>query len=267
MLQHTHVRHYATALAAGALLLSAAQASAAAVSGGNVSITWQIPNAPASGLTDITFPMTVAPATAHRDGIYFAQQYSFQRNVAGYTGLQPRPSIGGKERLHGVFSVFGPGASTRDPNCYGGADGGAGVSCAADFDGVYGHRYDLTVARTGTDTWTGTATDTVTNQSVHIGTYTVPQGSGNLQGWQGGFVEYYLGVPSCSAIPRSDAVFGAPTSTNAGGLRGTSRANYEYGSCVGQSNYHSEQVGDGTHVTRGYSRGAGAAPAPRTPSH
>lgn len=241
-----------TAIPAAALVLAAPQLAAASVGGGNVSISWSIPGTPSTGLTNLTFPITVNPATAHQAGIYFAQQYSFQHNVMGYTGLQPRPNSNGSERLHGVFSVFGAGTSTSDANCHSGADGGAGVSCATEFNAVYGHVYTLKVARTGTDTWTGTATDTATGRSVHIGTYTVPSGSGDLKGSQGGFVEYYLGIPSCSTMPRSDAVFGGPTSTNAGGLSGTSKANYEYSDCVGQSNYQAQQVGNGTHVTRGF---------------
>ncbi|MFJ7962444.1 hypothetical protein [Streptomyces sp. NPDC096324] len=254
MSQSRRRRLLLAAMAAGGLLLSTSQSATAAVAGGNVLVSWSIPNAPSAGLTNITFPMTVNRATAHRDGIYAAQQYNFRYN-SGYTGLQPRADRNGHERLHGVFSVFGSGASTSDPNCYQGADGGAGVSCAVDFDGVYGRQYSVTVARTGSDTWTGTATDTVTNVSVHIGTYRVPSGSGNLQASQVGFVEYYLGVPSCSTIPRSDVVFGGPTTTDAGGLSGTSKAVYEYGACVGSSNFHAEQVGSGTHITRGYNAG------------
>jgi Ricin-type beta-trefoil lectin domain len=255
MSKHRHLRLAATAVAATGLLFTAPHPAAASVGGGNVSISWSIPNTPSSGLTNITFPLTVNPATAHQAGIYFAQQFSFQHDVAGYTGLQPRANSGGHERLHGVFSVFGDGTSTSDPNCSAGADGGSGVSCAVEFDGVYGHPYALKVARTGADTWSGTATDTVTGASVHIGTYTVPSGSGNLQGSQGGFVEYYLGIPSCDTMPRSDALFGGPSSTDAGGLGGTSTANYEYSDCVGQSGYQATQVGNGTHVTRGFVSG------------
>lgn len=242
------------ALGAAGLLL-AVSPPASAVAGGNVSIGWSIPGAPTSGLSNITFPITVNPATAHADGIYFAQQYGFQHNVAGYLGLQPRPDSGGSERLHGVFSVFGDGTSSSDPNCHSGADTGSGTSCAVEFDAVYGHAYDITVARTGTDTWTGTARDSVTGASTHIGTYTVPSGSGNLTGSYGGFIEYYLSVPSCSTMARADGVFGAPATTDAGGLTGSSTANYEYGACVGQANYQATQVGAGTHVTRGWLSG------------
>ncbi|GIG61574.1 hypothetical protein Lfu02_59460 [Longispora fulva] len=232
-----------------------------------MSVSWSIPGVPAAGLTNITFPMTVNPDTSHTDGTYFAQQYSFTNAAqVGYTGLQPRPNVNGRERLHGVFSSFQGGSTSTDPQCHSGADGGPGVSCAADFDGVYGHRYAITVERAGADTWTGTATDTVTGVSSHIGTYTMPAGSGNLASWQGGFVEYYRGAPTCAQLRRTDAVFGGPTSTDAGGLTGTSRANYEYSECVGQSNYHAVSEGDGTHVTRGWLPGGNPTPKPTTPA-
>ncbi|OEV05604.1 hypothetical protein AN216_02815 [Streptomyces oceani] len=233
------------------LLVAVPQTAAASVGGGNVSIGWSIDGVPESGLTNITFPITVNKATAHQDGIYFAQQYNFA-NAMGYTGLQPRENSGGSERLSARFSTFTAGASTSDPLCHEGADGGPGVTCAVDFDAVYGHTYDVTVERSGTNTWTGTATDTVSGESTHLGTYTLPEGSGNLQGSQGGFVEYYLGIPSCAEMPRSDVVFGGPTSTDAGGLSGASRANYEYSDCVGEANYQAERNGRGTHVTRGF---------------
>ncbi|MCX5213328.1 hypothetical protein OG689_29375 [Kitasatospora sp. NBC_00240] len=262
------------AITVTALASTFAISQPAFAAGGNVAIDWSIPDTPASGLTDITFPLTVNPDTAHQTGLYFAQEFGFKNTKKiGYTGLQPRPDSGGHERLHGVFSYFGAGVSSSDSNCSTGADGGDGVSCAVDFDGVYGHTYALKVARTGTDTWTGTATDTVTNASHHIGTYTVPADSGNLMGWYVGFVEYYLGVPSCSQLLRSDVVFGAPTSTNAGGPTGTSKAGKEYADCIGQAGYQATQVGNGTHVVRGSQQtrattkpAAAPAAAPTTPA-
>ncbi|WP_181791190.1 hypothetical protein [Streptomyces phytophilus] len=246
-------RRLAVALAAAALALATPQAAAGAadVGGGNVLVSWSIPGTPAAGLTDLTFPITVNPATAHQAGIYFAQQYSFADGM-GYTGLQPRPDSGGSERLSARFSTFTAGATTSDPLCHEGADGGPGVTCAVDFDAVYGHRYDITVEKTGTTTWSGTARNTVTGTSAHLGSWTLPAGSGNLQGSQLGFVEYYLGIPSCAGMPRSDAVFGGPTTTAAGGLAGTAKAEYEYSDCVGESGYRAEPAGTGTHVTRGF---------------
>ena len=243
-------RRCAVAVAAAALTFAIPQQASAA--GGNVAIDWSIPGTPSSGLTNVAFPITVNPATAHESGLYFAQEFGFKNSKEmGYTGLQPRPDSGGHERLHGVFSAFGAGISSSDSNCHAGADSGQGVSCSVDFDGVYGHTYALKVARSGTDTWTGIVTDTVTKTSHHIGTYTMPANSGNLMGWYGGFVEYYLGVPTCSQLLRTDVVFGGPTTTDGGGLTGTSTATKEYADCIGQADYHATQVGNGTHITRG----------------
>ncbi|MBO1330741.1 DUF3472 domain-containing protein [Streptomyces sp. VRA16 Mangrove soil] len=238
-------------LAAALLPVVAPASASASVGGGNVLVSWSVPGTPAGGLSNITFPITVNPATAHQAGTYFAQQYDFEYAM-GYTGLQPRANNGSTERLSARFSTFTAGASTTDPLCHAGADGGPGVTCAVDFDGVYGHRYDIKVARTGTDTWTGTATDSVTGTATHLGTWTLPAGSGNLKGSQVGFVEYYAGIPSCAEMPRTDGVFGGPTSTDAGGLSGTTRAEYEYSDCVGEANYQAQDAGSGTHVTRGF---------------
>ncbi|MEU6311486.1 hypothetical protein [Streptomyces sp. NPDC047014] len=252
--RHARRRRIGTlaAVTAACGLLAAGQAASAAVPGGNVLINWSIPDAPSDGVQNLTFPITVNPATTHQRGLYFAQMFAYTGNgLVGYTGLQPRPDTDGHEQLRGVFSIFGPGASTTDPNCYDGADGDDGVSCATEFAGVYGHTYDLSVDRTGPDTWSGTATDTVTGASHHIGTFTLP-GGGNLASSQLGFVEYYLGVPSCRKMPRTDVVFGAPRTTDADGRTGTSTAAYEYGACVGKARYEAESDGHGgTHVTRG----------------
>lgn len=163
------LRRCATLGAAAALLVITPGPAHADVGGGNVSVSWELPGTPSSGLTDITYPITVNSATAHRSGIYFAQQFGFTNAAdVGYTGLQPRENSGGAERFSARFSSF------------------------------------------------------------------------------------VAGIPSCAQMPRADVVFGGPTSTSAGGLNGTSRANYEYGDCVGESNYRAENQGSGTHITRGY---------------
>ena len=238
-------------IAAGAMVLSVTgQASAA---GGNTYTSWSIPNVPSAGLSNIVFPMTVNPATVRADGTYFASQFNFTHaSDVGYTGLQPRADLNGHQRLHGVFSSFNAGTSSTDPNCHGGADSGAGESCSAEFDAVYGHTYNMTVTRTGTDTWTGTAVDAVTGVANHIGTYTLPAGSGNIAGGQTGFVEYYLSSPTCAQLPKVDVQFDGPTSTDLPGQVGTVRNAGESADCQGQSNFVATNVGNGLHVTRGW---------------
>ncbi|GAB2711304.1 RICIN domain-containing protein [Kitasatospora kifunensis] len=254
------LRRCSAVLAAGALLL-VAPAPASAAAGGNVYFNWQIPSAPAAGLTNITFPVTVNPASNHLDGIYFAQQFTFN-GLGGYIGLQPRADSSGSERLHATFSVFAssgaPGSygntPSTDPNCKPGADTAAGASCAVEFNAVYGHPYNLTVQLTGANTWTGTATDTVTNVSTHIGTWSVPATAGFLAPSYAGFIEDYLSVTSCATTPLADGVFAGPTTTDGGGLAGsvTMQNPPEGGSaCTGQANLQSQAVGSGQHIVRG----------------
>ncbi|MEV6520314.1 RICIN domain-containing protein [Longispora sp. NPDC051575] len=246
------------ALTAGLSSLLGAQPALAA--GGNAYLNWSIPNVPSGGLSNITFPMTVNPDTVHDHGTYFAQQFAFTNaSDVAYVGLQPRPNVNGRERLHTAFSTFQAGASTNDPLCHTGADGGPGVSCAADFDGVYGHLYHLTAAKSGADTWVGTAKDTVTGVTTHIGSWTLPSNNGKITGSEGGFLEYYLGFPTCSTLPRTDVYYGGPTSTDLPGVVGTVHAEGESDDCRGQANYQAVAQGNGLHVTRGWIAGSTTA--------
>ncbi|MFJ3957544.1 DUF3472 domain-containing protein [Arthrobacter sp. NPDC090010] len=216
--------------------------------GGNELLSWSVSGAPSSGLSSTTFPITVAPATARRAGTYFAMQFGFTgQTELGYTGLQPRPDANGSGRLRGVFSSFIPGTTSSDRNCTPGADGGPGVSCGLEFNAVYGHTYNMVVSQTGTNTWSGSAVDTVTGTSTHIGSYTLPAGSGNLKPSQSGFIEYY-DVPSCSQQQKYDVTFGAPSS---GSLTGAVSWVKEYGDCLGQGGTTVTPVGTGVRITRG----------------
>ncbi|PPQ98257.1 hypothetical protein CVT26_003450 [Gymnopilus dilepis] len=221
-----------------------------------VGSSWSISNVPSTGLTDITFPITIVEAD-HISGYYFAQQFNFVGlSDVGYTGIQPRPNKGGKAVLHGVFSSFVPGSTTSDANCRSGADGGAGVSCSFEWNGVYGRKYDFEVKTTGNRLWVGTAVDTVTGQRIHIGSYTLPAGSQGIRNSQAGFVEWYPwngGEPPnhCARLPYQKTIFGNPTTTHAGSV-GQQGLSYEYGDCVGQVAFHTERVTGGVENNCGF---------------
>lgn len=233
-----------------ALLTSIFQASEAIP----VGLSWRISDIPSTGLTDITFPISMPNAT-HESGYYFAQQFNFkgQSNV-GYTGLQPGPDSNSEPVVHGVFSSFISGTTTNDGNCHYGADGGPGVSCAVDIEATYEHGYLLKIQNTEGTTWTGTLVDAVTGAETHIGSYTLPAGSGGIQGSQVGFVEYYPwnrpGVHSCSALPWTSVTFGAPSTSD--GKSGSLGKPYEYGDCVGQADFSTVQSGTGYEVSIGF---------------
>jgi hypothetical protein len=207
---------------------------------------WTVTNVPSTGLSDITFPITIVEAD-HISGYFFAQQYQFMNSDSyiGYTGLQPRPNQNGKSVLHGVFSSFIAGSTTTDKNCAAGADGGPGVSCSVEWNGVYGRTYDLEVKRNGSSLWVSTAVDPLTGARTHIGSYTVPAGAGGIGGTQVGFVEWYPwnnGEPPnhCARLPYQKTRFGHPRTTHTGSI-GTQGLSYEYGDCVGQVAFHTQK--------------------------
>lgn len=241
---------------AGALLapfLLPATAHADQPFGGNVGYSWDIPGAPSSGLRDLTVPMTIHEGSAREDGTYVSAQFAFTGiSSGGYMGLQPRADENGHARLHGVFSSFIPGTTSTDSQCTDGADGGAGVSCANDVDAVAGRTYDLRIERTGANTWTGTMIDTLTGAEQHIGTFTLPAGSGNLTGSSTGFVENYWNYSgTCEGIQRIDTTIGRPTTSS--GLVGSASAPHEYGECTGQANYAASAQNGTLRISRGWS--------------
>lgn len=227
----------------------------------NVGVGWSISNVSSSGLKDITFPMSMAH-TPHKEGLYFAQQYSFTGvKGIGYTGLQPRSNNkNGSTIVHAVFSSFVPGSTTTDKeNCNDGADGGPGVSCAIEIPAPYSHPYNLVVKSMHGTTWTGTLVDTVLGNSTRIGSYTLPSQAGGIKGSYMGFIEYYLfnseGDGGCGEMRRADVTFGPPSSnsSSAGAVVGKLDKPYPYGDCEGESNFRTTPVGGGKYrVTIGF---------------
>ncbi|THC97573.1 hypothetical protein EYZ11_002928 [Aspergillus tanneri] len=210
-----------------------------------VGIDWSVTNAPSVGLKDISFPMNIANAP-HEEGYYFAQQFGFHGvSDVGYTGLQPRPDSNGRSIIHAVFSSFIDGTTTTDSNCHDGADGGSGVSCSIEIPAPYGHAYNLVVKNTLGTTWTGTLVDASNKESYHIGTYSLPAGTGGIKDKQVGFIEYYPwnGQPShtCGSLPWTDVAFGNPTTT-AQGVSAKVGKPYEYGDCVGKVNFKVQEI-------------------------
>nr|BAN17454.1 hypothetical protein [Epichloe festucae] len=221
-----------------------------------VGIDWSVTNVPSTGLTDITFPITIAEAD-HISGYYFAQQFNFVGTPdVGYTGLQPRPNKRGKPVIHAVFSSFIAGTSTKDPNCSPGADGGPGVSCSFEWNGIYGRTYNMEVKTTGGRTWVGTAVDTVTGARIHVGSFTLPKGTNGIKSKQGGFIEWYPWNASkppnhCARLPYCKVIFGNPRTTHTGSVGKQSLA-YEYGDCVGKVAFSTARVARGVRANVGF---------------
>ncbi|MGW6404783.1 DUF3472 domain-containing protein [Streptomyces sp. NPDC055134] len=164
-----------------------------------------IAGAPSAGLSDISYHITVngQPDTK---SVFFAQAFYLKNGQVGYMGLQPRPGAADLA----LFSIFGAGTSTTDPNCTPGADGGEGVSCAITYPYQAGRQYRLKVQNIGGSTWEGIVYDTVTGTTTHIGSWTVSSSAGLLKPTGTLFVEYFLPVADCNSIPRAQAYFSNP---------------------------------------------------------
>ncbi|PPQ74405.1 hypothetical protein CVT25_006861 [Psilocybe cyanescens] len=222
-----------------------------------VGSSWSVTNIPSAGLTDITFPIAIIEAD-HITGYYFAQQFNFVGvSDVGYTGIQPRPDSGGKAVLHGVFSNFINGSTTSDnATCSPGADGGPGVSCSVEWNGVYGRQYNFEVMTTGNRVWVGTVVDSITGERIHIGSFTLPEGTQGITSSQSGFVEWFPwngGLPPnhCAHLPYQKTFFGNPVTRHVGSV-GTQSKSYEYGDCVGQVAFHTELVPGGAENNCGF---------------
>jgi hypothetical protein len=218
-----------------------------------VGISWGLSNVTDSGVTEIVFPMNIRNVS-HETGFYFAQQFNFAgQSDVGYTGLQPRPNKDSTSILHAAFSSFVSGTKSTDENCSDGADGGAGVSCAVDIESSYAHTYLLHINNTIGTTWVGTLVNSVSGNETHIGSYTLPSGSGGIQGSQMGFVEYYpwngMSSHQCVDLPRTAVTFGKPVSR---GHAGRLQKAYEYGDCVGKAGFETHYTLGGVEVTVGF---------------
>lgn len=219
-----------------------------------VGLQWSVANVSSSGLTDITFPISIANAP-HQEHFYFAQQFGFVGlSDIGYTGLQPRPNSNGSSIIHAAFSSFVPGSRSSDKNCANGADGGPGVSCSVEIPATYTHLYNLVVKNTAGTTWTGTVVDAVAGSSTHIGSYTLPSGAAGIMDSQLGFIENYVASRnhSCHSLPYTNVTFGAPRTTTSGAGSGRLDKPYEYGDCVGKVNFDVEGTSRGYEVSVGF---------------
>ncbi|KAG6152109.1 hypothetical protein E4U37_004177 [Claviceps purpurea] len=233
------------------MALAASQTAFALVGNG-----WKFSGNPSGGLRDVTFPFKMDGA-AHKSGYYFAEQFNFQGiSKVAYCGIQNRPNARGKSIVHAVFSTFQGNSTTQDKNCHTGADGGPGVSCAVDFPGSYNAVYNIVVEHVRGTTWKGTAINTSTGESFHIGSWTLPSTAGGIKSSQVGFVEYYPwnSQPShqCRNLPRTAVTMFDPYSKTPGAGTGRINKPYEYGDCVGKVAFSTQKVTNGYRIQCGF---------------
>ncbi|WP_328471652.1 hypothetical protein [Streptomyces sp. NBC_00448] len=166
----------------------------------------------------LTLPMSFESAP-DAGGIYFAYYTTLESGTRPYAGFQPKEvDAEGRPTLQAVFSSFNAAATTTDANCSYGADGGAGVSCAARFAYTKGTMYALVLQRasvTGdTQLMTGDVVDEATGATVtHIGSFSLPSDSGRFKPADSGFIEPYL-TAGCGQ--QVTVTYGAPVGSEGG---------------------------------------------------
>ncbi|CCE33478.1 uncharacterized protein CPUR_07403 [Claviceps purpurea 20.1] len=232
------------------MALAASQTASALV--GNY---WTFSGNPPGGLRNVTFPFKMDGAS-HESGYHYAQKFNFEgiRKV-GYCGIQNRPSRGNRSIVHALFSTSQGGATSRDKNCFPGANGGPGVSCTVDFYGSYDIVYNIVVENVQNTTWVGRAVNNSTGKSVHIGSWTLPPASGGIRPNQVGLVEYYpwrSNRHKCHSLPKTAVTMYDPFSVTPGAGTGSVQKPHEYGGCIGKVAFSTEKIGNGYRIQCGF---------------
>lgn len=200
--------------------------------GGLSQSTWTITNAPANGVSEISFPIRVNEAPVSK-GYYFAQQFRIVGANLGYIGIQPLATSEKHAQL--IFSVFGSGTKPISSNCSGGADGGSGVSCSTVFTNfVRGTLYYFNVKQDANDKslWHGSMSDG-TNE-IPIGSWQITGSTKGINKTELGFIEYFKSLPSCEKLPKISVQYHQP---RIAGYKTIITGPFEYGKCKGAANF------------------------------
>jgi len=185
---------------------------------GSPNVGWLFDGAPADGLDAVR--VTISPRTYQephgKNFVYWAFDSVFAHGETYYVGLQPNGEYG----KTALFSIFGPGTSSKSSSCKQGADYGAGTSCHIPYDWQTGRAYQLTVqlvaAGNGTTTWEGAVNDVSSGARNVIGAVTVGSARGYLAPWGLTFVEYFHHIDSCAQQPYSEVLFFRPVGYRGG---------------------------------------------------
>ena len=211
---------------------------------------WSMSGSPDDGMQDITFPFKFN-TVPHKPMYYFAQQFSFKgKDASGYTGLQPQDDKDGNTMIRGVFSTFTANSTTDHANCSPGADGGPGVSCGVVVPGNYDSIFNMVVENIGGTTWRGLMVEVSSGTVTEVGTWTLVDGTLGIQPSQGGFIEYFIGSPTCQEMEYVDVVVYNPTSSTPGAGDGDTGKPWAQGGCDGKGidagdiNFSTTQVSD-----------------------
>ena len=183
---------------------------------GASAIVWKFAEMPRTGFDTLRIVISPRELVEKDNFVYWAYQDWFMNGMPFYFGLQPNGSFrNGETGKMALFSVFGPGSSSQNGDCFGSADGGAGTSCHLHYDWRSNDRYEFTVALVAEDaatmTWEGSVYDLDQGKGKMIGRITVTRDHGYMKPFGGvSFVEHYRRDLSCGQQPESEVLYFAP---------------------------------------------------------
>jgi hypothetical protein len=189
---------------------------------------WYWPSNPAGYTSMDTDIIPIADGSP--DGYYFSAYYWFSGDypaTGGYLGLQTEGSA--PTGKIAIFSIWGATSSSGPGYNSSGNEGGVFYTSRITYPWVVNNTYDLNISLSsqsaGSNTWTGTITDTTTHTSSLIGNIVVPSTRGNLYDISNTFHERYSGpTASCSDMQESEVEFLNLTANN-GTISPTSHIN------------------------------------------
>jgi hypothetical protein len=212
-----------------AVLATGATLGAAGV--GNASqLHQQLPTAQ-DGYSQVSFYQTINQAPQKRQ-FFFANEFYYQDSSppttsnGAYFGFQPTdPAPDGSREMAVAFSSFRSDATVANPTlCHKGADAGAGVTCGSVIPFTLGHRYELSVTKSG-KRFSGTVTDTVTGNHYEAGAYdisspTVTGVSAAIEAFSENYHDHVKNHCNSTDFPYYEVIYGKPTAAQ-GAVTGT----------------------------------------------
>jgi hypothetical protein len=242
-----------------AATFSALHSLVAAVPGGLAGLDWSIANTPETGLTDIVFPIRFEAFVHQDDTYYYSQSFNFMtpRGINGlsHVGFQSSSNIGNHTMVNAIFSTTVLGATSGDVFCSQDPDA---LRCFTGVEIDPADTYNIHVwPGERKNHWGCSATNARTGDKWHVGSFDLPEGTGNIEGGQSGFVEYFPWnndtSPDCALLDYTSVIFGAPFTKTEYAGHGMVSVGYEKGNtCPNVANFQSELSNEGVKISLGW---------------
>ncbi|KAK5996099.1 hypothetical protein PT974_04526 [Cladobotryum mycophilum] len=196
-------------------------------SAGNILLQWQLGNgAPGGGIKEISFPINVTNAPATLEYLYIVM-FDFDHSNSIQASIRIGPSVRQKDySLNNVVfrspevSVVAP--QPEEPNCREiRRFRHTQIECAVKIPKSYRPVYSLVVQHVSPGTWSRTLVDASTGDKTHISSWNMNRIRLSIEPMLKSSGLYIAGLnkngngkhPLCQDLPKTEVVFGNPTTT------------------------------------------------------